>query len=122
MDTGASDNWTDLADSLPGHPRHVLFCLRAGDSEEGAIVGGVAIRHQPCGERDLHSDSVRVAKPAVGGGGHSDCLGDDHLDDGGDLEALSLGGVGSSAVLHLGIDCDSLATLHHLVESLRTLL
>jgi hypothetical protein len=36
--------------------------------------------------------------------------GDDHLDDGGDLEALQMGRCGSGALLCVGIDCDRTTT------------
>jgi len=109
-------DWADLADPLPDHPCDVLLCLRAGDPQEGAVEGGLAVRHQPRGEPDLHTDSVRDARPTVGGGGHPDRLGHDHLDYGCDLEALSLGGRRSGSVLRLGLDCDRPATVYHLVE------
>jgi hypothetical protein len=38
----------------------------------------------------------------------------DHLDDGGDLEALQMGGRGSGAVFYLGLDSDLAATVDHL--------
>ena len=37
---------------------------------------------QPRRQFDLHADSVRAAKPAAGGGGNPDRVGDDSLDDG----------------------------------------
>ena len=41
--------------------------VRAGDAEEAAVAGGVAVRHQSRGEPDLHADPVRDAEPAAGG-------------------------------------------------------
>jgi hypothetical protein len=38
----------------------------------------------------------------------------DHLDGGGDLEALQMGGRGSGAVFYLGLDSDRAATVDHL--------
>jgi len=80
------------------------------------VEGSTAVRHQSRGEPNFHPDPVRFAKLAAGGTRYLDRLGNDHLDDGGDLEALSLGGDGSSAILHLGIDCDRATTVDNLVE------
>ncbi len=67
MDACTVDHRADLADSLPDYHRHVWLRLRTGDAEEAAVAGGFAVRHQPCGEPDLHTDSIWVEKPAAGG-------------------------------------------------------
>lgn len=105
--------------SLSDHPDHVWLCVRAGHQEEGAVGCGVAIRHQPCSEPDFHADSVRSEKLAVGRRGHSDRLGDNHLDVGRHLEALQMGRRGSSSVFHLGVDSDRAAIVDHALELVR---
>ena len=64
LDASPGDHWPDLADSLPDHRRQLRVRLRAGDPKESAVARGVAVRHQSCGEPDLHADPVRDAKPA----------------------------------------------------------
>ena len=54
-----------------------------------------------------------TAEPAAGVGGHSGGVGDDPLDGGGDLAALSLGCRRPSPVFHLGVAGDRAATEHH---------
>ena len=113
LDACPGDHWTDLADSLPDHPRQLWVRIRAGASAKGAVARGIALRHQSRIEPDLHSDPVRSAEPAVGSGGHPDRVGCNHLDDGRCLATLSLGGSGSSAVFRLGFACDGAATLDY---------
>jgi len=67
MDACSIDHWDDLADSLPDYHRHVWFRVRAGDTEEAAVAGRLAVRHQSCVEPHLHPNPVRDEKPAVGG-------------------------------------------------------
>lgn len=119
MDASTSDYRDDLADSLPDDHRHVWLRILAGDVEETTMDGGVAVRHQPRSERDFYADSVRSEKLAVGCRGHLDRLGDDHVDDGGDLEALQMGRRVSSSVFHLGVDCECPATVDHALELVR---
>ena len=66
------------------------------------------------GERSLHADSVWDEEPAAGSRRYPDRLGDNHLDDGSDLEALPLGAVAQvpyvvwvsiATVLQLSITC-----------------
>jgi len=116
LDTLPSDNRTDLADSLSDHPGQLRVRLRTGDPKESAVARGIAIRHQPYSELDLHSDPVWNAEPAVGCVGYSGRMGDDHLVHGRNLAALQMGCRGSSAKLHLGIACDCIANEHHLDE------
>ena len=78
--------------------------------------GGIAIRDQPRGKPDFHANSVRFEKPAIGGFRHRDCVGNDHLVDGGDLEALQMGRCGAGAVLLLGVDCQCASTVDHILE------
>jgi hypothetical protein len=121
VDANRFHDWADLANSLPDHHRVIRLRVRSSVPQKGAVDGGIAIRHQPRGEPDLHSHPIRDAKSAFGSGGHPDRLGNDHLDDGGDLEALPLGGGGSGAVLRLGVDCDGVATVDY-VEQLGKLI
>lgn len=116
LDASASDHRPDLADPLPDHHRDLRVRICAGHEEEIAVDGGLAVRHQPRGEPDLHAHPVRNAEPTVGVGGHRDCLDHDHLDDVCRLEALQMGRRGTTAVLCLGIDCDRAATQHHMDE------
>lgn len=78
--------------------------------------GGATVWHQPCSKPDFHANSVRFEKPATGGFGHCDRLGNDHLDDGVDLEALQMGRCGSSALFRLGVDCERSATVDYVLE------
>lgn len=119
LDAPPGDHWADLADSLPDHPGQLWVRVRASVQEEAAAARGTTFRRQPCGERDLHTDSIWDAKPAAGCGGYSDRVDHDHLDDGRCLAALSLGGRGSSAVFHLGVIGDDPATVDHLDELVR---
>jgi len=80
------------------------------------LDGRIAFRHQPRGEPDLHAHPIRDAKSTARLGGHPHRLGDNHLDDGGDMVALPLGGCGTGAVPHLGFDCNVLATEHYVDE------
>lgn len=116
LDTRTSDDWPDLANSLPNHFRHVPLRVRAGDPQEGAAECGLAVRHQLRGESEFHADSVRDAESAASCHRHPDRVGHDHLDDDGDLEALSLGGGRSTALFRLGVDSDCASTEHHVVE------
>lgn len=116
MDAPRFHDWFDLADSLPDYHRVIRLRVRAGVSQESAVAGRSSVRHQSRGESDLHAHSIRNAEPAVGSSGHLDCVGHHHLDDVGNLAALSLGGRGASAVLRLGFDCDLLATQHYVDE------
>lgn len=116
LDTSATDHRPDLADSLSGHHRELRVCLCASDPPQGTVAGRPAVRYQRRGESDLHTDSVWDAEPAIGSRGYSDRVGDDYLDDGGNLEALSLGRCGSSAILRVGVDCDRAATVDYMDE------
>ena len=116
LDASAKDHWPDLADSLSDHHRVFRFCLRAGASEEGATKSCDSVCDQFRCQPDFYADSVRAAKPAAGCGRYSDRLGDDHLDDGRDLEAPQMGRCGSGAVLCLGFDSDNPATQHDMDE------
>ena len=118
VDARATDDRLDLADSLSNHHADVWLCIRASDQKKTSMVRHLALRHQSCGEPDLHADSVWHAKLAVGCCGYSDRLGDDHLDDGSDLEAPQMGCNGAVAILHLGVDCLRVTTQHHMDESL----
>ncbi len=44
LDACPGDYRPDLADSLPGHPRQLWVRDRAGDQEESALAGNVAVR------------------------------------------------------------------------------
>ncbi len=113
MDTRPGHYRPDLADSLPGHRRQLRVRLRTGIPSQGAVARGAALRHQSRRQLDLHPDSIRNAKSAPRRRGHPDRVGHNHLDDDRRLEALSLGGRGSSAVFRVGIAGDRAATEHH---------
>ncbi len=121
VDANRLHDWADLADSLPDHHRVIRLRVCAGVPKENRLDGRSSVRHQPRGESDLHAHSIWDAESAIGSGGHPDRLGDNHLDDSSDLEALPLGGGRSGAVLHLGVDCDILAVEHY-VDELGTLI
>ena len=116
MDSRAGHDRADMADYLSRHLCHVLLRVCAGREKEGALDGGFAVRHQPCGQPDFHANSVWPAEPAIGCLGYRHCVGHDHLDDGGSLAALQMGSLGSSAVFGLGVDCVRAATVDHLLE------
>ena len=63
MDAGASDDWTDLADSLSGHFVDVWLRVRSDHSEESALEGGSSLLYQPGGESGFYSDPVRAEVP-----------------------------------------------------------
>ena len=113
LDARPGDHRADLADSLPDYPGQLRLRVRPGVQEEVAVARGVALRHQSCGEFDLYADPIRDAKPAAGGGGHSDRLGDNHLDRDRCVATLPLGGCRPGAVLYLGVAGDSSAIVDH---------
>lgn len=102
--------------SLSDHPYHVRFRVRAGVAEEGAVDSGPAVRHQLCGEPNIHTDPVRAEELATGSHRHRDRLGDDHLDGGGRVEALQMGRRGTGALLRLGVDSERAAIVDHVLE------
>lgn len=77
---------------------------------------GPAVCDQSRGKFDLYTDSVWPAEPATGGNRYRDRLGDNHLDDGGNLASLPVAGRSASAVPRLGFDCDGAAIEHYLDE------
>jgi len=113
LDACPGDYRADLADSLPGHPGQLWVRVRSGDPSKSSVAGGIALRHQPCGEPDLHADPVRDEKPAAGCGGYSDRLDHNHLVRHRHMAALQMGRCGSSAVFRLGVAGDGAATLDH---------
>jgi len=113
LDASPGDHRVNLADSLPDYFGHFRVRLRAGDPKESTVARGVTLCHQSRGEPDLHAHSVRDAKPAAGGGGHSDRLGDNHLDRDRCVATLPLGGCRPGAVLYLGVAGDSSAIVDH---------
>ncbi len=113
MDACTSDHRDDLADSLPDYPRHVWLRVRAGDAEETAVARGLAVRNQSRRQRDLHTNPIRPEKPAVGGCGHPDRLGHDHLDGCGRMEVRQMGKSGPDPVFRVGLTGDSVATVNH---------
>ena len=76
----------------------------------------VAVCHQSCGKPDLHTDSVRDAKPAIGSRRHSGRLGNNHLVHRCRLAPLQMGRSGTGALFRLGIAGDDSATFHHVDE------
>ena len=113
LDARPDNHQADLADSLPDHSPQLRVRVRAGGQEESTLARGVAFRHQPRYEPDLHADPIRDAKSAAGCRGHPDCLGDDPVDDGRRLAALPLGGLGPGAVFRVGVAGDGAAIEHH---------
>ena len=80
------------------------------------MADGRSFRHQLCGESCLHAIPVGTAKSASSFSGHPGGLGDDHLDDGGRLAALQMGGRGTGAVFRVGLDCDRAAIEYYMDE------
>lgn len=113
VDACSGDDWTDLVDSLLDHFRHVRICVRANVPRQSELEGRSAIRHQSGGESHLYAHPIRDEESAARSRGHFDRLGHNHLDDGGNLEALSLGCGCSGAVFHLGFVGDRAATEYH---------
>lgn len=113
LDARTGNHRADLADSLPDHSRHVRLRVRAGDPREAAVACRSAVRHQSCGEPNLHTNPVRDAQSAAGLGGYSGRLDNDYLDVGSDLATLPLGRRGADSVLDLGVAGDRAATEHH---------
>ena len=113
LDARLGDHWADPADSLSDHSGQLRVRLRAGDPKESAVACGVAVRHQSRGESDLYADSVQDAKPAVGGGGHPDRVGANHLDRDRRLAARPLGRLGTKSVFCVGVAGDGTATVDH---------
>ncbi len=111
LDARPDDHRDDLADSLPDHPRQLWVRVRPGDQEEAVVARGAALRRQPSGEPDLHSDPVWHAEPAAGCVGYSGRVGHDHLDDGRRLATLPLGGRGPGAVFRVGVAGNGAATV-----------
>lgn len=116
LDASGVDHRNDLADSLPNHSRQLRVCVRPDVSRQGKLAGRTAVRHQPCGKLNLHSDPVWNAEPATGCVGYFDRMGNDHLVHDRNLAALQMGIACPSAILHLGIACDGIAIEHHLDE------
>jgi hypothetical protein len=113
MDACPSDHRADLADSLPDHPRQLWIRVRAGDQKEAPVARGLTVRHQSCGEFDLHADPVWHEKFAACCHRHRGCLGHDHLVGGVDLAALPLGERGPNSVFRVGLAGDRSATVNH---------
>lgn len=113
MDACPGHHRADLADSLSHHSRQLRLRFRAGIPWQSSVACSTTVRHQPLHQPDLHPDPIRDAESAAGIHRHSDRMGDDHLDVRGDLGALSMGRLGASAILHLGIFGYSAATEHH---------
>jgi len=113
LDARPGDHWADLADSLPDHPGQFRVRIRTGDPKESAVARGVALCNQPRGEPDLHTDPIRDAEPAAGGGGHFDRLGHNHLDGDRCLATFPLGRIRPRAVLRVGVVGDCAATVDH---------
>lgn len=113
LDACPGDHRADLADSLPDHSAQFWVRVRAGDQEEAPVAGGAALRRQPCGEPDLHSDPVWHAEPAAGCVGYSGRVGHDHLVRHCSVAALQMGCCGSSAVFRVGVVGDGAATVDH---------
>lgn len=116
MDTGTVHNRFRLAVSLSDHPDHVRLRVRAGVAKKAALEGGRSLRHQSHRQFDLHANPIWAEELATGCLGHSDRLGDNHLDVGGHLEALQMGRCGSSALFCLGVDCLGVAVVDDVVE------
>jgi len=73
----------------------------------------LAVHHQPRHQHLVRANLLRDEERAIGGRGHSDRVGDDHLVRGGDLAGLPVAGGGSGAVLRVGVDCDRAANVDH---------
>lgn len=116
VDANWFHDWADLADSIPGHHRVVWLRVRADNAEESAVGSGIAVCHQSRDEPYLHAHSIWDEEPAAGGVGHLDCLGHDHLDDGGHLEALPLDCCCADTVFRLGLNGDCVAVEHYVDE------
>lgn len=113
LDARTGDDWSDLADSLPNHLCDLWVRFRTGDPAESALARGIAIRYESCGEPCLHAHPIWAKKLAARCRGHSGRVVHDHLDDGSDLETLSLGHSSAGAILGLGVAGDRPATEHH---------
>ena len=113
LDAGAGDHRADLANSLPDYPGQLWVRVGTGDTRKSSLVGGIALRHQSCGQLDLHANSVWDAQPAPCLGGYSDRLDHDPLDDGRRLAALSLGGSGANSLFGVGVVGNGSATVDH---------
>ena len=116
LDTRTCHHWFHLAGSLPDHHRQLWLRVCADDPAKSAVVSGLAFCHQSCGQLDLHANSVRNAESPARRRGHLARLGDNHLDDGGRLEALQVGDSCASALLRLGVDCDGVAVVDDVDE------
>lgn len=88
----------------------------ARDTQKVALDGRNAICNQPPSEPDLHGDTVRDEESTACSGRYPDRVGNDHLDDGVDLEALPLGCRRSGAILCVGVDCDRVAVVNNMDE------
>lgn len=76
----------------------------------------IAICHQSSGKLDIHADTIWYEKPALGGLGHSHCLGFDCLVRDCNLAALQGNLIGPGALLHLGNHGDRSSTDDNLLE------
>lgn len=88
MDTNSVHDWADLADPLSHDPDQFWFCVLAGSARQSRLVGGAALRNQSGCQSDLHANSIRAEKPAIGGGRYSDRLGFDSVADGRSLASF----------------------------------
>lgn len=113
LDTGPSDDWTDLVDTLPDHFCDIRIHVRAGVERQSELEGGFAFCHQSGGEPDFHAHPIWPKESAARCRGHSDRLEHDHLDDGGGLEALPMGRRCTGPVFCLGFVGDGAATFDH---------
>jgi hypothetical protein len=80
------------------------------------VAHRTAIRNKPRVESGLHANPIRDAKPSTGCGRYIDRLGNNRLDDRRHLAALQMGCGGTSAISHVGLNCDGVAVVHDVDE------
>ena len=114
MDARPGDHQPDLDDPLPDHPRQLRLRVRAGVSAQGSagwsplpfainLVANLLFMPIFAGLRNV----------PLGGGGHRDRVGDDHLVRDRRLAALPLGRRGPGAVFRVGVHRHGAATVDH---------
>ncbi len=116
LDPFPGNHWDDLASSLSGHTRQFWFRFCTGVSRQGQLDCRVTVRHQYCGEPDLHADSIWFTESSLSGLGHHGRLGNDHLVRRRHLAALQVGLSRPDSVFRLGITCDCVATVDYSLE------
>ena len=122
LDSFASNDQSDLDDTLSDHFRDIWICIRPVVSQKSEWTNRVAICDQFGRQLAIHAVLLGLAEYRPGDNRHRDCLAVDHLVHDRNRKALSGDCVRSDPVFRLGIDCDVFAGIDLGNEPERTLI